>query len=159
MLEQVARSTIDRLLTDAPPDPLDLGKAMAPMIEQRRVYALVRERQRASGPRRRRHETASCSATLADGDDGVSVAVVNASGNKIDSFLERDYRYDAELRADGTVTGTLTLRFTNDAPASGYPDYVIGNIVGLPTGWSRVYVTVYSSLRSAMPRSTANQRN
>jgi hypothetical protein len=43
------------------------------------------------------------------GLDGLSVAVVNASGNKIESFLERDYRYDVGLHADGTVEGTLIL--------------------------------------------------
>ena len=34
---------------------------------------------------------------LAEGDDGLSVAVVNSSGNKIDSFLRRTVRYQGEF--------------------------------------------------------------
>jgi hypothetical protein len=45
------------------------------------------------------------------------------------------------------VNGTLALDFANQAPPAGYPRYVIGNSVGLPDGWSRIYVTVTSTMQ------------
>jgi hypothetical protein len=146
MLEQVARGTVERLLMGAPPDPLDLAKAMAPMVEQRRVYAWsANEREQSVVT------AANADGELLDewapGSDGLSVAVVNASGNKIESFLERNYQYDVELHADGTVQGTLMLRFANESPEVGYPGIVISNSVGLPDGWSRIYVTVFSAMQ------------
>ena len=63
MLEQVARGTIERLLSDAPPDPLELAKAMAPMVEQRRVYAWSADEQEQADRSTQRTWTANCSAT------------------------------------------------------------------------------------------------
>ena len=79
--------------------------------------------------------------------DGLAVVTNNANGNKIDSFLKRglDYRpvYDA---ATGKVTATLKITLTNNAPTTGYPDYVIGNLLHLPTGTNRMLLSVYSRL-------------
>jgi hypothetical protein len=145
MLEQVARATIKQLLTGSPPDPLELAKAMAPLVEQRRVYAWA-----ADDAEQAVLVAAHMDGELLDdldGGDGLSVSVVNASGNKIESFLQRDYRFDADVHSDGTVSGTLALTFANEAPEAGLPPYVIGNAVGLPDGWSRIYVTVTSTMQ------------
>ncbi len=139
MLESVARTTIERLLGVAPAAPLELGKALAPLIEQRRVLAWApTEGEKAV------LTTASMDGALLSGmgaadaqeaegtaaaPQGVAVTVVNASGNKIDSFLERDYEY-----VRGPAGDDLRLSLTNTAPASGYPDYVIGNLASRPTG-------------------------
>lgn len=144
MLEQVAKDTFDRLLGPNTPDPLDLGRALAPMAQQRRLLAWANDE----------NEQAVIAAAGMDGTllgdlngaDGLAVAVVNASGNKIDSFLEPAYTYDVTVDEIGTIQSSLTLRFENQAPETGYPRYVIGNIVGLPDGWSRIYVTVNTPL-------------
>jgi len=84
--------------------------------------------------------------------DWFSVRTSNANGNKIDSFLRRDVDYDAAVDpASGVVTATATVTLHNDAPASGLPDYVIGNIFGRPRGTSRVYLGFFTAdeLRSA----------
>jgi hypothetical protein len=150
MLESVARTTIERLLSVAPPPPLDLAKSMAPLVEQRRVLAWAPEEA----------EQAVLTATSMDGallsgigagnlpetdgtmvtPQGVAVTAVNASGSKIDSFLERDYEYVSDPAGD-----ELRLSLTNTAPSSGYPDYVIGNLVDLPAGWSRLFLTVHTT--------------
>lgn len=85
--------------------------------------------------------------TLTSGMDGLAVVSINASGNKIESFLERtiDYRPVVDQRT-GQVTATLTVTLTNTAPTQGYEDYVIGNIVGLPVGTNRTLLDVYTAL-------------
>lgn len=84
--------------------------------------------------------------------DWFSVRTSNANGNKIDSFLRRDVDYDATVDpASGIVTATATVTLHNDAPARGLPDYVIGNLYGLPTGTNRLYLGFFTpdELRSA----------
>jgi hypothetical protein len=77
--------------------------------------------------------------------DGVAVVNDNASLNKIDSFLQRSIVYRATVdESDGSVDATLQVTFTNDAPSTGYADYVIGNRVGLPRGTNRTLLTLYS---------------
>jgi len=144
MLEQVARTTFERLLGGAAPAPLDLGRAMAPMVRQRRMYVWS-----AVGTEQSMLESAAMSGGLLsnlNGGDGIAVSVVNASGSKIDSFLDRDYELVVESDGADARTATLTLRLGNDSPDRGYPDYVIGNLVGLPVGSSRLYVTISTTM-------------
>ncbi len=84
--------------------------------------------------------------------DWLSVRTSNAGGNKIDSFLRRDVDYDVTVDPiSGAVDATATIALHNDAPAGGLPDYVIGNLFGLPRGTNRLYLGVFTAdeLRSA----------
>jgi hypothetical protein len=82
-----------------------------------------------------------------EGHDLLAVTSSNAAGSKIDLFLERQLAYDVTWDPDsGRVSGTVTATLTNGAPASGLPDYVIGNVIGLPTGTNRSYVSIYTPL-------------
>ncbi len=82
------------------------------------------------------------------GRDGLAVVTNNASGNKIDSFLKRTVAYDAQYDSStGRVSGGLTVTLDNTAPTTGYPDYVIGNIIGLPTGTNRTLLTIDTPLQ------------
>ena len=79
--------------------------------------------------------------------DGLAVVTTNTSGNKIDSFLHRQIAYSPTYSAsNGNTDATLTVTLTNDAPTTGYADYVIGNIIGLPTGTNRMLLSIYSRL-------------
>lgn len=79
--------------------------------------------------------------------DALAVVVQNAGGSKIDWFLRRTVDYQATLDPrSGDLTAKATIQLTNQAPPSGLPRYIIGNIVGLPLGTSRMYVSVYSPL-------------
>jgi hypothetical protein len=81
-----------------------------------------------------------------DGRDGLAVVTDNATANKIDTFLLRTVRYDAHVH-DGVVEATLTVSLHNTAPATGYPDYVLGSeFLDLPNGTNRTLLTVYSPL-------------
>lgn len=133
MLESVAFEVVNRLLLDAP-DPLDFGRAMAPFPDERRLYGW------APAPAEQQVLVdAGMDGELfadLDGAPGVMVTLNNAGGSKIDSFL------DEQL----TVAGDeLRLTLTNNAPAGGYPDYVIGNSSGLPDGTAKYRVTAFAT--------------
>lgn len=84
--------------------------------------------------------------------DFIGVTTTNAAGNKIDLFLERHLSY--EVRWDpstGRLEATATVTLTNNAPASGLPPYVIGNVRDerpgeqpMPDGWNHTFVTLYT---------------
>lgn len=79
------------------------------------------------------------------GTDSFATTTANAGASKIDLFLERRQHYDVRWDpATGQVTGTLRVTLDNSAPSEGWPDYVIGNSVGLPPGTNRSYVSIYS---------------
>ncbi|HEX6422290.1 MAG TPA: DUF4012 domain-containing protein [Acidimicrobiales bacterium] len=79
------------------------------------------------------------------GADSFTTTTANAGASKIDVFLQRRQHYDVRWDpATGQVTGTLRVTLDNRAPSEGWPDYVIGNSVGLPQGSNRSYVSIYS---------------
>ncbi len=84
--------------------------------------------------------------TLA-GVDSLAVTSNNTAGNKIDSFLERIVEYRPRVdQSAGDVRATLTVTLTNNAPSSGYPDYVIGAIADIPRGTNRTLIDVFTPL-------------
>jgi hypothetical protein len=67
--------------------------------------------------------------------------------------LDRDISYSARWDpATGMIDATASVTLRNHAPASGLPDYVIGNVVSsntpnhevLPVGTNRALVSIYS---------------
>jgi hypothetical protein len=89
--------------------------------------------------------------------DNVAVIVNNAGGNKLDAFLQRASTYDVKWNAaDGTFTSTLTVKLTNTAPASGLPDYIVGNSLSAtetrnipPPGTNRLWLSIYSPFHTS----------
>ena len=81
------------------------------------------------------------------GRDGVAVVINNAAANKIDAYLDRSTVYRASIDpATGQVVATLEVTLTNQAPASGLPDVVIGNLVGQPPGTNQALISFYTAL-------------
>ena len=79
--------------------------------------------------------------------DGLAIVTNNASGSKIDSFLERSETYTGVYDpATGWISVDLEVIIKNNAPPGGYDDYVIGSKIGLPLGTNRTLLTVYSPL-------------
>jgi hypothetical protein len=54
-----------------------------------------------------------------------ALTVDNAAGTKLDYYLERSLTYQADTCAGPTRLSTITVRLTNDAPATGLPPYVV----------------------------------
>ena len=70
----------------------------------------------------------------------------NGNGNKIDAYLDAAAEYAISTDSEtGEISITFNLRLRNTAPASGLPDYVIGNLVDLPKGTNRMLVSVLST--------------
>ncbi|MDP9441718.1 MAG: DUF4012 domain-containing protein, partial [Actinomycetota bacterium] len=79
--------------------------------------------------------------------DALAVITQNASGNKIDWFLERSVDYRAEVNAEtGDVKARLRVSLRNQAPPAGLPGYLIGNALRppLPAGTNRLYLSIYT---------------
>lgn len=51
---------------------------------------------------------------------------VNAAGNKVDTFLQRDLRYVVRLQPDGGARVRAAITLHNGAPERGLPRYVLG---------------------------------
>ncbi len=144
-LEDAAEITIDKLLSGSRlPEPSTLARDLGPLAADRRLLMWTKN----EDERDLLDRTGLLGAIPPlDGADGYSVAVTNGSGNKIEAFLERDFEYSSTTDpTSGETTATLQVELTNTAPASGLPDYLIGNVVGLPTGSSRLFVEVFSPL-------------
>ena len=137
LLADVALEVVDRLLADAP-EPLPLGRALAPMARQGRLLAWSPD-----ADEQALFETVGLGGELLPDrtTDGYAVYVANASANKIETFLERDVTVTRVDGPDGVVD-ELTIELHNTAPSSGYPDYVLTNRLDMPPGTSRLYVTV-----------------
>ena len=151
-LETIARTSFERLTTGALPGPRALADRYGPLAAAGHLAFTSLDPQEADlldrlgiGGRVEPLER----------DDGLFVTSINASGNKIDLFLERTLSYDASWDPrTGTVAATATVTLRNTAPPTGLPDYLIGNAVGqtsldgsdLPPGTNRTYLSLYSPL-------------
>lgn len=141
-LELLSRETIDRLLAGALPGPVELGRVMGPLATggHLAMWSPDDPTQALFGELGVDHSLPSL-----DGGDGVAIALNNASGNKIEVFLDVEAEYRREIDAGtGFLRGVLSVTFTNRAPEGGLPGYVIGNSVGLPAGWNRLLVGLYA---------------
>ena len=141
LLEDVARQVVTKLLAGAADDPLQLGRALATPAQQRRLYVWSSDAAEQDLLGRIGIDGAlfgsDASATR------MSVRVVNASANKIDTYFER--RVCVAQGPDSDQI-SATVQLINHAPASGLPPIVIGNAVELPDGFNRTYLTWHSTL-------------
>lgn len=140
-LDTLGRSAITKMIESTLPSPIDLAERFAPLVEERRLlfWSSVDEEQDFL------NEIGLLGAfpELSAQDGGFSLAVTNASANKIDSFLERDVVITEVRTAEGERQLVADVTLTNTAPSAGLPPYVIDNEVGLPVGTSRLLVTYY----------------
>jgi hypothetical protein len=143
VLETVARTTFERLTNADLPSPRDVAEQLDPLVDGGHIQFTTYD-----VPQFVWFDSFGLAGRLGDLEaDGLAVTSSNAGGSKIDLFLKRTLRYDAAWDpATGNTSGTITSTLTNDAPATGLPDYVIGNVIGLPVGTNRSYVSIYTPL-------------
>lgn len=139
-LQTLGEGVVARLLTGSLPAPAELAKNLGPLVEERRLLFWTDDLEEQDLLDR----TGMLGSLPALGDDGgFSVSVSNASASKIEIFLDRT----VEVRIEEDETGARQLiadvTLENRAPSEGLPGYVIGNEVGLPEGWSRLFVSFY----------------
>lgn len=152
-LAAITQLTIEQLLTSTLPPPQALGATLGPAATEGHLSAWA-----ARPDEQRLIELVGMDAMMPPlaelpGSDALAVTVNNAGGNKIDSFLERVVEYRPVVDEDaGIVSAELEVRLTNTAPTSGYNDYVIGNVVGLPRGTNRMIAELWTALDFAEVR-------
>ena len=80
----------------------------------------------------------------ATGQDYLAVSHLNGGPNKLDPYLERDVRYEAEIDPlTGDVEANLTITLTNTAPL-GLPRYASGNNHGYPLSTNRAVLVIHT---------------
>jgi hypothetical protein len=146
ILDAITTATIANVLDRELPPPQQIAPTLAPAAQNGHItgWAAREEEQEL-------FELIGMDARLPSiqrpGSDGLAVVTQNSSGNKIDSFLRRTIEYHPVIdESTGDATARLRVELTNNAPTSGLPDYVIGNIVGAPPGTSRMLLDVYTKL-------------
>lgn len=143
LLGDVAEATFDALTTGPGPAPAQLARALGPAVRGGHASLWLRS-PRAQALVERLGATGDVPAVRGD---GFGVITQNASGSKIDAFLQRTVRYSAEVDAEtGRVSATAEIELDNRAPSSGEPAYLIGNLVGAPPGTNRTWLSIYSPL-------------
>ena len=144
LLVEASKLTFDKLTSGSLPGPKRLVDVLGPMVGERRLQLSATEPA----------EQALFEAIGADGalpssttGDVFMVAHQNFGNSKIDAYLERSVRYDAEIDpSTGEVSSTATITLRNNAPAEGLPRIVIGNARGAPSGTNLMSLSVYSPL-------------
>jgi hypothetical protein len=141
VLEQVARTTFDRLTTADLPGPRAVSEQLDPVVDGGHIQFTTLD-QTTFLPL---HVVGVTGQLPQVEQDGLTVTTANAGGSKIDLFLARREQYDVRWDPEtGQVDATLQVTLENKAPADGLPDYVIGNGIGLPFGTNRSFVSIYS---------------
>ncbi len=142
-LDDVTRLTFEALTTGDLPGPREVTEVLGPMVAQGRLLV------HSVTPGEQDFFTGiDLDGALPEVDgDFLSVTTQNSGNNKIDIFLHRRIRYDVRYDPDtGRVEADVTVTLRNDAPASGLPNYVIGNrdTTRIPPGANQMYLSVYT---------------
>ena len=146
LLTAVTDATIANVLEGELPPPQRIAPALAPAVLNGHISAwAVRPEEQAL------FELVGMDASLpviqSASTDAIAVSNNNASGNKIESFLQRTIEYRPIVdQSNGKATATLRIEFENTAPATGFNDYVIGNLLDEPAGTNRMVVDVYTRM-------------
>ena len=129
LLGEVAGLLGLRLTQLSLPEARDLIDVFAPLVEQGHLVVSVPERVSPPTADLLRDAGLDGGFPLPRDEDAdvVFVGQRNITANKIDLYLRRALDYESVVDEDGGVTAELTLELTNDAPASGLPEYLIGS--------------------------------
>ena len=97
-LEEAAELTTNALLSGSLPEPTQLARDLGPLAAERRLLMWAADPEQQDLLRR---VGLLGEIPPLDGGDGWSVAVTNASGNKIENYLERAFSYSAQTDDEG----------------------------------------------------------
>ena len=145
LLDEAGRRAFEELTRGSLPAPRQVSEVLAPVAEEGRLLFWSAH---PSEQRLMERLGVDGAFTRPDGGDFFSLVTQNSAQNKIDVFLERSVSYRSTYDpVSGQVTATATITLTNNAPASGLPDAVIGsNDQGLAPGTNRVWLSFYTPL-------------
>ncbi len=139
-LDTLGQQVITELLASSLPAPSQLARDLGPLVDEQRLLMWS-----ADPDEQALLEQVGIDGSLpALGDDGgFSVMVSNAGHSKIDVFLHRTVDVAVQTTDDGSRTLVADVTLTNNAPAGGLPDYVIGNHYGYDKGTSYLWINFF----------------
>ncbi len=144
VLDEFSQAVVAALLGGTLPAPVELVDTLGPMVDQGRLTAWA-----ARADEQALLQQIGMGGALAGSGSGDSVVIAfnNAVGNKIDYYLAADAEYAVTAdAATNTADATLTLDLANNAPTDGEPNYVVGNLIGLPQAHNRTWVSIFTRL-------------
>jgi len=143
VLGTIAEQTFKQLLAADLPTPRELVDTLAPAVEGGHIQFTTYD------PEEQEYfnEIGISGGFKGLADQVLSVVANNAGGNKLDLFMQRSLRYEAQWDpATSQVVGKITVQLRNNADGSAaLPDDVLGNLVDLPRGTNRTYLSIYTS--------------
>lgn len=144
-LDELGTGALAAVLTGSLPDPTVVARDLGPLVAERRLLMWTTD----AAEQALLDDVGMLGAIpeIDPVDGGFSVSVTNASASKIDVFLDRTVDVEIVVQPDGTRSLVGDVTYTNNAPTSGLSNYVIGNSLGEPDGFSRLYVTFYGPSR------------
>jgi hypothetical protein len=145
-LADATRETFEVLTSGDIPGPRQVTEVLGPLVDQGRlmVHSFAADEQAFI-------EEVGLDGAFPrpEGGDLIGLVTQNAANNKFDIFMRRSLEYDVTYDPDtGQVEGTATIRITNEAPAAGLPDIIIGNPdrIDAPDGTNDVLLSFYTPL-------------
>ena len=145
VLEAASRATFNRLTNASLPAPRRLGDVLGPAARARhlQIWSPTESEQDLYATLE-----ADGSVSVPKGTDAFAVVQQNSGNNKIDAYLQRTVRYDAEVdAATGRVDATATVTLTNALPSLDLPGVAVGNNRGRPAGTNLSLLTIMSPLQ------------
>lgn len=145
VLDELTRTVFDELAGGRLPSPFRFADVAGPLVAGEHIRIVSFDD----------NEAAALEALDIDGafpppgpHDLLAVRTQNLGENKIDTYLQRDITYQLLYDpASGDAQASVTVVLTNDAPASGLPDAIIGNNdQGFPFGTNAMQLQLYSPL-------------
>jgi hypothetical protein len=90
-----------------------------------------------------------------------AVVINNVAGNKIDYYLTRHIEYSAGACDGATRKSVVTVRLTNNVPADGLPDYVVGSSglgvpFHVPSGTNVAWVSLLATTKAELTGATVD---
>lgn len=142
-LEVLGREVFDRLLDGGLPEPIELGRRLAPLARDGHIAMWMSKPAEHDLTVRAGIDRALPQPPGGEQGDAVVIAFNNGTAGKQEVFLDTRVDYTLRPAGDGTFTGEVAITLTNDAPTSGLPDYLIGSGTLVPRGSNRLLVSVY----------------
>lgn len=142
ILEAATRATFE-VLTDASlPSPRGIGDVLGPATRAGhiKIWTPVQRHQDLFD-----RVEATGRIHIDEGDDGFAVIQQNTANNKIDAYMRRSVRYEAEIDArTGELTAKVQIELHNDIPNLDLPRVVIGNNRGQPNGTNFLWLSFFT---------------
>jgi hypothetical protein len=153
-LQDVASEVVKKMAAGVQ-SPRQLLEALGKAVSEGRVAVW------SSSPTEQKvlEETALAHVVPDDPAPYAAVVINNLTGNKLDYYLTRHIEYSSGGCDSQTRKSIVSVRLTNNVPADGLPDYVVGNHglkFDVPNGTNVSWVSLLATTKAQLSRATVD---